>query len=80
LPDVAFEPDHAPEAVQLVESLEVHANVVDAPGLITSSATVSDTVGSGGAETVIETLSDALPPAPEQVSVNPVSAVRALIV
>jgi hypothetical protein len=63
--------------VQEVALLEVQDRFEALPLLTLAGLTFSDTVGAGGAETVTVTDCEAVPPAPVQVSVNFVVAVRA---
>ena len=69
LPEVAWGPDQAPEAVQEVALAEDQVSVEDAPFTIDVGVAVSDTVGSGGGNTVTVTDALVLPPGPSQVSV-----------
>ena len=79
-PLIACAPLHPPDAVQLVALVEVQARV-DAPPLVTlAGLALRDTVGAAGAETVTVADCDAEPPAPVQVRVNFVVAVRAAVV
>ena len=80
-PLVALAPDHAPEAVQLVASVEDQVSV-EAPPLVTEvGLAVSDTVGTGGGggAPVTVTVADALalPPAPVQLRMKLLLAVSA---
>jgi len=74
LPDVAFEPDQPPEASHWSAFVDDQASVVVPPLLMTVSATLSETVGSGAgiAATLTEVVD--VPPAPVQLSENVVSA------
>lgn len=74
-PLVATVPDQPLDAVQLVAFVEDHVNVVLAPLETLVGLALSEIVGTG-ADTEIVTDCAALPPAPVQVSVNWVAAVR----
>jgi hypothetical protein len=76
-PLVAWEPLHPPEAVQAVALLEVQLKVDALPLETLEGLALNDTVGAGGADTVTVTDCEADPPAPVQVRVNFVVAVRA---
>jgi hypothetical protein len=78
-PLIAWAPLHPPDAVQLV-ALAVAQVSVDALPLATlDGLALNDTVGAAGAETVTVADWDAEPPAPVQVRVNFVVAVRAAV-
>jgi hypothetical protein len=66
LPAVDFVPDHAPEAVQDVASVDVHVSVAALP--FDTLVGLAPKLSVGGGRTVTVTLADALPPAPTQVS------------
>lgn len=68
-PLVACAPLQPPEAVQLVAFVELHVRVDAAPYAIVVGLAEIDTVGICAEPTVTVTDWDALPPAPEQVSV-----------
>ena len=71
VPDVDFEPLHAPDAVHDVASDELHVSVLLPPLLIDDGDADSDTVGAGVAgvsETATVTFAWRDPPAPEHVS------------
>ena len=70
-------PLHPPDAVQLVALAEVQVSVDALPLATLVGLALNDTVGAGGAETVTVADCDAEPPAPVQVRVNFVVAVRA---
>ena len=65
-PEVAFEPDQPPEAVQLVAFVEDQLSVEDCPELIDVGFALSDTVGAGGGAllTVTTALAELLPRGP----------------
>lgn len=71
-PDVAFEPLHAPDAVQLVASVEDHVSCDCPPaGTVTGLAVnVRVGTGGGGAVTVTITVCATCPCGPEQSRVN----------
>ena len=69
LPEVALGPDQAPEAVHEVAFVEDQVSVEEPPFAIDVGFAVSDTVGTGGSETVTVADALALPPAPVQVRV-----------
>lgn len=73
VPEVGFEPDQLPEAVQDVASVDDQVRVAEEPDATLDGATVSVTVGAagaiGGRTTPATTVCVAVPPAPEQVSV-----------
>jgi len=81
LPEIALAPDHAPEAVQEVASVDDQVSVEDAPLATEVGFAASVTVGSGGGGgapatvTVAEVL--ALPPEPVQVRENVLEPVNA---
>jgi hypothetical protein len=68
VPDTAFVPDQAPEAVQVVAFVAVQFNVALLPLVMALGPTLKLTVG---AAALIETVADwvAVPPVPEQLSV-----------
>jgi hypothetical protein len=66
--------------VQLVALADVHVRVDALPLATLVGLAVNDTVGAAGAETVTVADCDAEPPAPVQVRVNLVVAVRAAVV
>lgn len=69
VPEVAFVPDHAPDAVQLFVLLLFQVSV-DAPLYATLAGfALSVTVGAGGGDTVMDTDCETLPPAPLHVNV-----------
>ena len=69
LPDVAWEPDQAPDAEQLVAFVLLHVRVADCPLETLAGLTLRDSVGAGAALfTVTVTELEAFPPAPWQVS------------
>lgn len=67
VPEVLFDPDHAPLAVHDVALLLDHVSVVDPPFVIDAGVAVSMTAGTG---VTIDTLTDwvVLPPFPVHVS------------
>ena len=65
-PEVALEPDHAPEAVQEVALVEDQVSAEDSPYATVIGFAASDTVGTGG-NTGTVTVALASPPAPVQV-------------
>lgn len=69
LPEVDWEPDHDPEAVQDVALVVLHAKVEDAPRVIVAGVTETLTVGAG-TETLTVTDLDTVPPLPLQASVK----------
>ena len=79
-PLIACAPLHPPDAVQAVALVEVQVRVDALPLATLVGLALNDTVGAGGAETVTVADCDAEPPAPVQVSVNFVVAVRAGVV
>ena len=68
MPDTAFVPDHAPEAVQEVAFVAVQFKVALLPLVMALGPTLKLTVG---AAALMETVADwvAVPPVPEQLSV-----------
>ena len=66
-PEVAFTPDHPPDAVQEPASVDDHVSVDDPPAAMPAGDAESDTVGSTGVATLTSALADAIPPAPVQV-------------
>jgi hypothetical protein len=68
VPDTAFVPDQAPEAVQEVAFVVVQFNVALLPLVMALGPTLKLTVG---AASLMETVADwvAVPPVPEQLSV-----------
>jgi hypothetical protein len=74
-PLIAWEPLQAPDAVQVVALVEDQVSVEVPPWATLDGLAVSETLG-GGAETVTVADCDAEPPAPVQVRVNFVVAVR----
>lgn len=68
MPDTAFVPDQAPEAVQEVAFVAVQFNVALLPLVMALGPTLKLTVG---AAALMETVADwvAVPPVPEQLSV-----------
>lgn len=71
LPAVAFDPLHAPEAVQAVASVEDQVSVLVAPGATATGLALSVTVGAGVVLVTVTVADfDALPPAPVHVKVN----------
>jgi hypothetical protein len=68
VPDTAFVPDQAPEAVQDVAFVAVQFNVALLPLVMALGPTLKVTVG---AAALMETVADwvAVPPVPEQLSV-----------
>ena len=66
-PDVAFEPDQAPVAVQLVAFVEDHVSVLWPPAATWVGTAEIVTVGGGTTVTVVDF--DALPPVPVHVRV-----------
>jgi hypothetical protein len=68
VPDTAFVPDQAPEAVQEVAFVAVQFNVALLPLVMALGPTLKLTVG---AAALMETVADwvAVPPVPEQLSV-----------
>ena len=79
LPLVVSLPDQPPEAVQAVALVEDQVNVELPPLATLVGLALIETLG-GGADTVTVADWDAEPPAPAQVSVNVVVAVRAGVV
>jgi hypothetical protein len=69
LPDMFFEPDHAPLAVHDVAFALDHVNVEDPPEATLVGDAVNVRVGAGAVPTVTVTLRVTLPPEPVQVSV-----------
>ena len=67
VPEVALAPDQAPEAVQEVAFVEDQLSVEDPLYAIDVGFAASDTVGTGGGETVTVADALALPPEPVQV-------------
>jgi hypothetical protein len=65
LPETALAPDHAPEAMQEVASVDDQVRVEDPPLVTIVGFAVSDTVGTGNTVTATEAL--APPPGPLQV-------------
>ena len=80
VPLMACAPLHPPDAVQAVALAEVQVSVDALPLATLEGLALNDTVGAAGAETLIVADCDAEPPAPVQVSVNIVVAVRAAVV
>ena len=78
-PLVASVPDHPPEAVHEVTSLEDQVKVEVPPLATLLGLAVSITLGVAAAVTVIVTDCDVEPPVPVQVSVNCVVAVSAAV-
>lgn len=76
-PNVARLPDHAPLAVQDVAFALVHESCEVPLNATLVGDALNDSVGAGIAWVATVTLSDALPPAPVQVSVNVVVALSA---
>lgn len=72
LPEVAFAPDHAPEAVHEVALVEDQVSIDEPPLATEAGLAVNETVGVGRTVTIADAL--ALPPAPVQVSENVVLA------
>ena len=72
-------PLQAPDATHVVALVETQVNVLLAPLLTVVGAADSDTVGTGGGGfvTVTDVLAAAVPPVPEQLSVNVASAFNA---
>jgi hypothetical protein len=68
LPEVGLAPDQAPEAVQEVASVEDQVSIEDPLYATDVGFAVSDTVGTGGGDTV--TAADALALTPEPVQVR----------
>ena len=68
MPDTAFVPDQAPDAVQEVAFVAVQFNVALLPLVMALGPTLKVTVG---AAALMETVADwvAVPPVPEQLSV-----------
>lgn len=79
-PLIAWAPLHPPDAVHAVAFAELQVRVDALPLVTLAGLALNDTVGAAGAETVIVADCDAEPPAPVQVSVNFVVAVRAGVV
>ena len=67
LPEVGLVPDQPPEAVQELVSVEDQVSVEDAPYATDVGFATSDTVGTGGGDTVTVADALALPPGPLQV-------------
>jgi uncharacterized protein (UPF0147 family) len=70
LPDVAWGPDHAPEAVHEVAFVDDHVRVEELPLTTAVGLAESDTVGAGGAVTVTAAEAVAVPPAPVHARAN----------
>lgn len=66
LPEVVLAPDHAPEAMQEMASVDDQVSVEGSPLATGVGFAVSDTVGTVNTVTVVEAL--ALPPEPVQVT------------
>lgn len=80
LPLVAFAPVQSPLALQEFALLELQLNVEEAPCVIAPGLALNTNVGGGEAGvTFTVTVCDAVPPAPAQLSVNELVAVRALL-
>ena len=75
VPLVAFEPDHAPEAVQDVALVLLHVRVVELPAATAVGFAASVTVGCV-AEIVTVVAEEVVPPGPVQASVKVASALR----
>jgi hypothetical protein len=56
LPEIAFPPDHAPEAAQEVASVDDQVSVEDPPLATDVGFAVSDTAGAGGVTVADATL------------------------
>ncbi len=69
VPLVAFVPNQAPEAVQLVAFVVLHISVELPPLVTNAGVAVSTSVGAAGGMTVIDADTEVLPPAPEHVRV-----------
>jgi len=71
VPLVVFEPDHAPDAAQLVALVLLHVSVELPPLAIDAGFAVSVTVGAGGVAVMVTMaeVAGVVPPAPVQVSV-----------
>ena len=69
LPEAALVPDQAPEAAQDVAFVEDQVSVEDSPFATDAGFATSDTVGTGGGDTVTVADALALPPEPVQVRV-----------
>jgi hypothetical protein len=67
-PELAFVPDHPPEAVQEPAPVDDHVSVDDPPAAMLAGDAETDTVGTGVA-TVTSALVDAAPPIPVQVRI-----------
>jgi hypothetical protein len=65
-PEVAFAPDHPPDAVQEPALADDHVSVDDPPAAMLAGDAARDTVGTSPV-TVTSTLVDATPPTPVQV-------------
>jgi hypothetical protein len=76
VPLIAFAPDQPPDAVQLVAFVELQVSIVVPPLVTLVGFALKVTVGTGGV-TVTFAVAFASPPAPVQVSVNVLFAVRA---
>lgn len=63
LPEVGFDPVHAPLAVQLVALVELHVSVAPLPESTVAGVALS-TIAGGGGRTLTATVCDAVPPAP----------------
>lgn len=66
LPEIAWSPDHAPEATQVAASVEVQVSAEDSPLATEVGFADSDNEGMRSTVTVVEAL--ALPPGPVQIS------------
>ncbi len=67
VPDTAFVPDQPPEAVHEVAFVEDHVSVLLAPEVIEVGLAAKVTVGAG-ADTLMVTDCEAVPPVPAQAS------------
>jgi hypothetical protein len=74
-PEVAFTPDHPPDAVQEPASVDDHVSVDDPPPAMLAGDAERDTVGS--VVTVTSALINATPPAPMHVRIYVVVALGA---
>ena len=72
VPEVAFVPDHAPEAVHTVALAELQERVEELPDATVVGFAESNTLGAGVTAAVMATVTDCVvdPPAPVQVSEN----------
>jgi hypothetical protein len=66
-PEVAFTPDHPPDAVQEPASVDDHVSVDDPPAAMLAGDAARDTVGS--VATVTSALVAATPPMPVQIRI-----------